>query len=186
MSTEAALERYLQELARWGARINLVGSTDRDALAAHAAEALTACDALPRGARVVDLGSGAGLPGVPIAIARPDLSVVLVEIRERRVHFLRHVARTLDLDLEVRRADLNDAPDDPFDVALSRAVSAPSEILPRAARWVVPGGEIWLWTRLTPDEAGVPAATAIPLPADRGAILRIPEAAIPRGTPPSP
>lgn len=177
-----ALERYVEELQRWGSRMNLVGSTDPSELRVHLDDSLAAAAALPDGARVVDLGSGAGLPGLPLAIARPDLRMTLVEIRERRVHFLRHVARTLDLDVEIRRADFEMPPADPFEFALARAVSAPVELLPLARHWVEPEGEIWVWTRLSAAEAGVPGALLLPLPEGRGAILRVPAAAVSRGT----
>jgi 16S rRNA (guanine527-N7)-methyltransferase len=162
--------------------MNLVGSTDPDALRIHVDDALAAAQALPRDARVVDLGSGAGLPGIPLALARPDLDLVLVEIRERRVHFLRHVVRTLELGIEVRRADFRTAPDEAFDIALARAVSPVPEILPLAAGWVGPDGEIWVWTRLSAAEAGAPEADSIALASDRGHILRVPAAAVSRGT----
>ena len=63
----------------------------------HVEDSLAAADCLPEGSEIVDLGSGAGFPGVPLALSRPDLRVTLVEIRERRVNFLRHVVRTPQL-----------------------------------------------------------------------------------------
>ena len=72
------LARYLSELDRWRRRINLTGDLTAEELAAHALEsALLASDLIPHGERVVDIGSGAGFPGVPLAIARPDLTVTL-------------------------------------------------------------------------------------------------------------
>jgi len=182
------LERYLDELQAWGARMNLVGSTARDDLRVHLDDALAAAAALPEEARVVDLGSGAGLPGIPIAIARPDLELTLVEIRERRVHFLRHVARRLSLDLTIERTRIEDPPARGFDFALARAVLPLREILPLAARWVQKrgedgrDGEVWVWTRETPATAGVPEASVLPLSGGRGGILRAPAAAVSRGT----
>ncbi len=176
------LERYLDELQSWGARMNLVGSIAREDLRVHLDDSLAAADALPQGARVVDLGSGAGLPGIPIAISRPDLDVTLVEIRERRVHFLRHVARTLGLEVAIERTRLEDPPALRFDFALARAVLPPRKVLPLAARWVHLEGEVWIWTRETPSEAGVPEASVLPLSANRGGILRAPAAAVSRGT----
>ncbi|MBW2416007.1 MAG: 16S rRNA (guanine(527)-N(7))-methyltransferase RsmG [Deltaproteobacteria bacterium] len=176
------LERYLDELQGWGARMNLVGSTDRDDLRVHLDDSLAAAAALPEGARVVDLGTGAGLPGMPIAIARPDLDLTLVEIRERRVHFLRHVARVLSLDVTIERARIEDPPARGYDFVLARAVLPPRKILPLAAAWAGRDGEVWIWTRETPAEAGVPEAAILPLSVGRGAILRVPAAAVSRGT----
>jgi 16S rRNA (guanine527-N7)-methyltransferase len=168
---ESGLDLYLRELRRWGERTNLVGSLEPEALRAHLQDALTAAPHLPKGARVVDLGSGAGLPGVPIAVARPDLDVTLVEIRERRVHFLRHVVRTLGIECHVERTRIEDPPEDLFEVALLRAVAPPLEAVALARPWVREAGEIWVWTT-EPSEA-LPWAQKPPIALPRGAVLRI-------------
>ncbi len=175
---DAILAEFLRELARWGDRMNLVGSTDPTAMARHVEDALAAVPHLPDGASVVDLGSGAGFPGLPIAIARRDLRLVLVEIREKRVAFLRHVVRTLALDVEVRRASIETAPETPFDFALLRAVAPPDRSFELARPWVVESGEIWVWAGAG---AELPNARAIALDSG-GAILRTPAAAFSRGT----
>ena len=175
---DAALAEFQRELARWGERMNLVGSTDPAALARHVEDALAAVPHLAPGSAVVDLGSGAGLPGLPIAIARRDLRIVLVEIREKRVAFLRDVVRALGLDVEVRRTSIDSSPESPFDVALLRAVAPPAKSLVLARPWVRDGGEIWVWAGA---DASLPGARPIPL-ASGGAILRAHGAAISRGT----
>jgi 16S rRNA (guanine527-N7)-methyltransferase len=172
---------YLDEIARFGARVNLVGSTRPEALSIHVADSLVAAAALPEGARVVDLGSGAGFPGIPIAIERSDVSITLVDVRERRVAFLRHVVRTLGLRCEVRRARLEDPPADPFDVALLRAVAHPERSLDLGCRWVREGGEVWIWASESGERALGPLAGSIPLPRG-GRILRVRRTAVPRGT----
>lgn len=182
MSRDAALDpkiaEFLRELARWGERMNLVGSTDPTAMARHVEDALSAVPHLPAHASVVDLGSGAGFPGLPIAIARHDLRVTLIEIREKRIAFLRHVVRALGLDIEVRRESIEATPPAHFDFALLRAVAPPEESLELARPWVVDGGEVWIWAG-----AGVRLPGARPIPLDSGgAILRAPAAAISRGT----
>lgn len=141
----AGIERFLGELSRWAARMNLVGSTEPGALARHVADSLAAAPHLPGGARVVDLGSGAGFPGIPLAIARPDLALTLVEIRERRVHFLRHVVRTLALGCRVERRRIEDPPAECFDFALCRAVADPTRAAQLAFPWLSPAGEAWIW-----------------------------------------
>jgi 16S rRNA (guanine527-N7)-methyltransferase len=178
-SVEAALAVYRTELVRWGERMNLVGSTEPAAIARHFEDSLHGAPALPAGARVADLGSGAGFPGLPIAIARPDLHVTLVEIREKRVAFLRHVVRALGLAIEVVQTKLEAAPADGFDVALLRAVAPPEESAQIGRAWVRPEGQIWIWAG---PRAELPDAEPIPLPSG-GAILRIHAAAISRGTP---
>ena len=178
-SVEAALAVYRTELARWGERMNLVGSTEPAALERHFEDSLHAAPFLPSGARVADLGSGAGFPGLPIAIARPDLRVTLVEIREKRIAFLRHVVRTLGISVEVAQTTLETPPAEGFDLALLRAVAAPPESARIGLRWIRPGGEVWIWAG---PKAELENAEPIPLPSG-GAILRIHAAAISRGTP---
>src|SRR6516165_1988026 len=91
------LARYLAELDQWRRRVNLTGQLDAADLVAHAAEALLPADLLPRGGSLLDIGSGAGFPGVPLAIARRDVPVTLLEPRAKRASFLRHVIRILPL-----------------------------------------------------------------------------------------
>ncbi len=179
---EPKLEEYLAELSRWGARTNLVGSLEREALETHLTDALAAAAQLRAGWRAVDLGSGAGLPGIPLAIARPDVRLTLVEIRERRVHFLRHVVRTLELSCEVRRVRIEDPPDDPFDVALIRALAPPPEAIPKARPWVGDQGELWIWSREPALSLPWPVASEISLAPGRGAVLRIHARDVPRGS----
>ncbi len=175
---DATIAKFLRELARWGDRMNLVGSTDPVAMSRHVQDALAAVPHLPTSASVVDLGSGAGFPGLPIAIARRDLRVTLVEIREKRVAFLRHAIRTLDLAVEVRRESLEVAPEVRFDVALLRAVASPERSVGLARPWVRDSGEIWIWAGSEVDLAG---ARRIEL-GSGGAILRVPAAEFSRGT----
>jgi 16S rRNA (guanine527-N7)-methyltransferase len=175
---EEKLRRFVEELQRRGERTNLVGSTLRGEIEKHVEDSLGASGALGEGARVVDLGSGAGFPGIPLAIVRPDLDLVLVEIRERRVHFLRHIVRTLGLGCRVDRRRIEEPEAQRFDVALLRAVAEPRESIRMALEWVVPGGEIWVWAGPGIEIAGASAIALGP----RGRILRVPEARVPRGT----
>jgi 16S rRNA (guanine527-N7)-methyltransferase len=175
---KAGLDAYAHELARWGERMNLVGSTDPTAIARHVEDALAGLPHLAQGASLVDLGSGAGFPGLPIAIARPDLRVTLVEIREKRVAFLRHVVRSLALDVEVRRASYEVAPPTGSDVVTLRAVASPEKSLSIARPWVAENGEIWVWAGAGVD---LPGARPIVLRSG-GAILRVHAAVFSRGT----
>ncbi len=175
---EAAIAEYLRELGRWGDRMNLVGSTDLAAMSRHVDDALAAVPHLPERLSVVDLGSGAGFPGLPIAIVRRDLRVTLVEIREKRIAFLRHVVRTLDLDVEVRRESIEVAPAKTYDVALLRAVAAPEKSVELARPWVGDSGEIWVWAG---PAVAISGARPIGL-VSGGSILRVHAAVISRGT----
>ncbi|MDR7421009.1 MAG: 16S rRNA (guanine(527)-N(7))-methyltransferase RsmG [Armatimonadota bacterium] len=94
-------DRYLAALVRWRSRLNLVDASGEDELVdRHLLDSLLPLAAveLAAGASVVDIGSGAGLPGVPMKIARPDLRVTLIEASRRRVAFLEYLRDTLDLD----------------------------------------------------------------------------------------
>src|SRR5262249_18479377 len=127
MTRSGAVDGFLAALRQWGPRTNLVGSLDDAALTRHVEDSLAAAEHLPHSARVVDLGSGAGFPGIPLAIARPDLDLTLVEIRERRVHFLRHVVRQLELGCRIERRRIEEPLLPPFEFALLRAVAPPEE-----------------------------------------------------------
>jgi 16S rRNA (guanine527-N7)-methyltransferase len=175
---DAALGTFTTELARWGARMNLVGSIEPAAIARHIEDSLAAAQHLPEGARVVDLGSGAGFPGVPLALARPDLRIELVEIREKRLAFLRHVTRSLAPSVRVTAASIENPPEAGFDFALLRAVAKPDRSLELALPWVLSTGEVWIWSSLAADP---PKATALRL-VSGGRILRFRAADFSRGT----
>lgn len=138
--------RYLQALAGDGVVRGLIGPREGARLwSRHVLNSGVAGELLMPGQRVVDIGSGAGLPGIPLAIGRPDCEFVLVEPLERRITFLREVVSALELSncRVVRgRADEVIADCGNADIVTSRAV-APLE---RLARWSVPllrlGGEL--------------------------------------------
>jgi 16S rRNA (guanine527-N7)-methyltransferase len=177
---EARLGLYLEEVQRWGSRTNLVGSISSEALAIHLGDSLAVVPRLRMGTRVVDLGSGAGFPGLPVAIARPDLEVVLVEIRERRVHFLRHVTRALGLSCQVWRRSAFEPTEDGFDGVLVRAFAPPGRAVPVGRRWARPGGEVWLWTTAKiPVELHEVGSVSL---GTRGRIARFLVPDVPRGT----
>lgn len=127
-----ACERYVSLLLAWNQRVNLTAITDPRKIAVlHLLDSLTCLAAVPIGtnARVIDVGSGAGLPGIPIAVVRPDLRVTLLEATRKKCRFLEDAVTALGLvgaSVDCRRAE--DAGHDPllreaFDVAVSRAVA---------------------------------------------------------------
>ena len=145
-----ALAAFLGEILRWNRVHNLTAITDPEAMIRrHVIESL-ALRPLLRGRRVADVGSGAGVPGIPLAIAEPDRHFTLIESRGKRAAFLQHVQGLLGLvnvAVEHRRVEeMNDA--GTFDTLLARAVAAPEE-LPRltvhlfgpASVMLVPTGE---------------------------------------------
>lgn len=126
------LDRYLHEIVRWRVRLNLTAARDHRQIVglefADALLALVECD-FAAGCRVVDVGTGAGLPGIPLRIVRPDLKLTLVEASRRRVAFLEHARSALGLDdvaIEWTRAEeFCHRPDrrETFDRSVERAMA---------------------------------------------------------------
>lgn len=94
---------YGELLLRWNARINLTAVRDQEGiLRRHFIECIRAARALPPGiATLLDFGSGAGFPGIPIALCRPEIAVTLAESQSKKAMFLREAVRTLGLTAEV-------------------------------------------------------------------------------------
>ena len=91
------LARYLSALTRWRRSMNLTGDLSPQDLAEHALESVLGANLIIHGARVIDIGSGAGFPGLPIAASRADVKMSLLEPRAKRAAFLRYVVRDLRL-----------------------------------------------------------------------------------------
>lgn len=125
---------YYNKLLDWNSRINLTRITEPSEVAAkHFADSVLGAKLLPQGARVVDVGTGAGFPGVPLKIVRPDIELVLVDSLGKRVKFLTELTRELGIDAAAIHARAEDAARTSglrgsFDIALSRAV-APMNVL---------------------------------------------------------
>lgn len=102
-SQEALFGMYLELLARWNERMNLTSIRDRgDILRRHFVECIGCARTLPHGiAELMDFGSGAGFPGIPIAICRPEIVVTLAESQGKKAAFLNEVVRTLELKAHV-------------------------------------------------------------------------------------
>ena len=129
-------ERYAGLLAGGGVVRGLIGPREAPRLwDRHLLNSAVLAEVLPEGATVCDIGSGAGLPGLVVAIARPDLKVTLVEPLLRRTTFLEEVVTDLDLGVEVVRARAEELHDSrTFDVVTSRAVAP----LDRLLGWSMP------------------------------------------------
>lgn len=134
----AKLERYLALLAKWNRVYNLTAIRESDRMVTHhALDALAIVPHLPAraGLRVIDIGSGGGLPGIPIAIARPDATVVLVDAVAKKAALLAQAVIELPLpNAQAVGARIEEyVPATPFDVAISRAF-ADLATFARAAR----------------------------------------------------
>ena len=131
-----AISRYVDILANRGIEWGLIGPREGDRLwERHVLNSVAAAELFPTGASVVDVGSGAGLPGIPLAVLRPDLRVTLLESLLRRVNFLELAVDELGLAERVRvvraRAEEHH---ETYDVVTCRAVAP----LPRLVDWCEP------------------------------------------------
>jgi 16S rRNA (guanine527-N7)-methyltransferase len=170
----ATLARFLAELDRWRRRMNLTGRLSPSELVSHALESVLGARFLPEGARVVDVGTGGGFPGVPLALWRPDLAVTWLEPREKRAAFLRHVARTIPVEnARILVARQEDLPRESFGFATSRALTSEPEVWADAL-FLEPGGALLLWTTASGKrvadlaEQGLRLEATLPVPGSRG------------------
>lgn len=131
------LKRYAELLADWNSRHNLVS---RDSMAdlwrRHFWDSAQIVDLVPAGARtLVDLGSGAGFPGLVLAILRPELRITMIEATRKKCEFLKTVAADLGLNTEVRNQRIEEMPPEPFDVITARACAPLPQLLSYAQRF---------------------------------------------------
>lgn len=92
-------ETYYSELVKWNSKINLTAITNEDdAIVRHFLDSLTPLPHLFNCKTFLDLGAGGGFPGIPMKIAKPDLELTLVDSVEKKVKFMSHIIRTLNLD----------------------------------------------------------------------------------------
>ncbi len=150
-----SLGAWLDLLAAWNARVDLTAARSaRELVDLMVADALVLASRVPRDARVIDVGTGAGAPGLALSILRPDLTMTLVEPLAKRAAFLRTVLGSLPLPhvtLEVARGeDISTDGTRTFDVALSRATVAPPAWLTIAARLLSPHGSVWVFLAKEP------------------------------------
>ena len=138
-----SFEVYLALLMRWNARLNLTAVRDEDGiLSRHFVESIACARALPVGiGTLLDFGSGAGFPGIPIALYRPEIAVTLAESQGKKAAFLQEAVRVLGLQARVHAARAEVLAQQ-FDCVTLRAVDRMAEAVRSAAGRVVPCG--WL------------------------------------------
>ena len=138
--------RYYEMLMDWNSRMNLTAITGEDeVLKKHFADSLLPLELIPEGANLIDVGTGAGFPGLPIAIARPDVKVTLLDSLNKRIGFLREVCKELDINADCIHDRAEDGGRNPalrekFDIAVSRAVARVSPLAEYTVPFVKVGG----------------------------------------------
>jgi 16S rRNA (guanine527-N7)-methyltransferase len=134
-TAQGPVQKWLDLLREWNKRMDLTAARNDDELFdLMLADALALAPRMPHGARVVDVGCGAGAPGLALALVRPDLAITLVEPLTKRVAFLRTVVGTLariDIVLAKEKGEATAARSPSgWDIAISRATLAPPEWVP--------------------------------------------------------
>jgi len=168
IQAEPRLRRYLDELYRWNQRINLTSIPREDAESRHLAEArrLLGHAAPAPGARVVDIGAGGGVPGLVMAILRPDLRVTLIESDRRKAGFLLQAAAVCEcpqVRVDPRRAEEvghDPAHREAYDLAVSRATASAPVLCELALPLLHAGGRLVALVADAEADAGIAAAAA--------------------------
>lgn len=146
----AAFSLYLSELLKWNAKVNLTAITGPEEVAVkHFLDSISLLRLLPESPFLMaDVGAGAGFPGLPLKIVRPDLDLTLIEPARKKAAFLKNMARILGLaGVSVVEEKVEDAAVElagRFDVVLSRAFREPRLLLPLAAPLLKEGGSVVL------------------------------------------
>lgn len=155
------LAAYAALLLKWNERVNLTAITrPLEVVDKHLLDSLAVLGDVPAGAqRVLDLGAGAGLPGIPWALARPDLDVTLVDAVQKKVAFIKAAAASLGLATRVhglhRRATGEGDDLGTWDVVVSRAFMDVGPWLALARHYVRPGGVVLAMVGQAPEAAVV-------------------------------
>ena len=144
------IRAYISLLLRWNERISLTAVTDSDEiLKFHFGESVFAVPSAPiQFGRLADVGSGAGFPGIPLALVLPELQVTLIESNLKKTAFLSEVIRTLDLpNVSVSRSRIEGLRSNlpAFDFVTARAVGAFDDLLAWSATALTGSGKIILW-----------------------------------------
>ena len=140
-------EDYYSLLIRWNARINLTAiRTEEGILSRHFVESIACGNALPGGiVSLLDFGSGAGFPGIPIALCRPEMAVTLAESHGRKAAFLQEAVRVLGISSKVHLGRAETLAER-FDCVVLRAVDRMPQAVQAASKLVAPKGWLALMT----------------------------------------
>jgi 16S rRNA (guanine527-N7)-methyltransferase len=167
----SAFEQYSQELIAWNQKVNLTRIIEPEEIAVkHFLDSLSVCQALPDltpGFSLIDVGSGAGFPGLPLKIVLPDIQLTLLESTGKKTAFLQHVVDALNLTgVTVLTARAEEAGQQPahreqYDVAVARAVSALPALVEYTLPFVKVGGVAIIQKGQHPAEEVKKAANAL-------------------------
>lgn len=141
------LDRYLNEMLRWNKKINLTSITQpEECWEKHVVDSLLAAPLVGPGERVLDVGSGAGLPSIPLAIMHPDCQFCSVDTVGKKITFQRHSARLLGLKnfdaISCRIEQHIPQGDDGYDVVMSRAFSSLQTFVDLTSKLLKPQGRL--------------------------------------------
>jgi 16S rRNA (guanine527-N7)-methyltransferase len=165
---------YVRELARWNRAYNLTAVRDvEEMIPRHLLDSL-ALHRFIAGPQVADAGTGAGLPGVPLAIAQPASRFTLIDAGAKKVRFVRHVTALLSLpQIAVVHSRLEDyRPEAGFDTVIARALAPLPRLLDLTGHLCAPGGQLLAMQGRQQDEE--PAALPVPWVVDRVERLSVP------------
>jgi 16S rRNA (guanine527-N7)-methyltransferase len=154
-AARAKLVAYLQLIAKWNKVHNLTAVREpAQMVVLHLLDSLSVLPHVAGAKTLLDVGTGAGLPGIPLAIARPDLAVTLLDSSHKKATFLRQAKAELALaNVEVvcERVE-NWRPQAPFDAVVSRAFAELADFVVQAAHLVAPGGAMLAMKGVYPFE----------------------------------
>ena len=133
-SSDEQVTRYaslLTELERWGARVNLTAIREiSDMISGHLLDSLAVRPFL-HGSNIIDIGTGAGFPGLPLAIAEPDRTFTLLDSNGKKINFVQHIVTRLGLEnvTPVKARSENYVCNEPFDTVIARALASIPKII---------------------------------------------------------
>ncbi len=155
VEAEAQLLAYLGLLSKWNRVYNLTAVRDETAMVVqHLLDSLAVVPHLGAYRRLADVGSGGGLPGIPLAIARPDLQICLIETNHKKATFLQQAQIELKLaNLSVRQARVEEVvAEQLFDAVISRAFSNIADFCNLSEKLLAPGGYLLAMKGVYPQE----------------------------------
>ena len=145
--TAAKFETYISLFVRWNKKLNLSSVHDEEGIISrHFVESIAVAQSIPGDiATLLDFGSGAGLPGIPIALCRPRITVTLAESQVKKAAFLQEAVRVLGISAKVH-ADRAETLTEVFDGVVMRAVEKMPKAVAAAVKLVAPQGWLGLMT----------------------------------------